>query len=585
VSYGSTTTFTVTPNTGYTASVSGCNGSLSGNTYTTGPVNAPCQVVATFTPTPTATAPVVTTPVLPDAIVDVPYAVFLTAIGGQYPYTYTATGLPPGLAFSAEGTLSGTPTTSGAFALRVTVTDALQRSSSRDYRLTVSAGLALLTAALPDALVNAPYMQTLAAVGGQPPYLFTAVGLPMALNLTPSGVLSGTPVEDRQTTVQLTVTDALNQRATKDLVFTVRNLTFTQPNPEQPAQNISGAVKACPTADISTRTLQLGDPDAPATGPNGVSLPYGLLEITVTGCQPGQTVLALTTVYPEPLPPGTQYWKYGRTRDNAEPHWYVLPGAIIQGNAITLVIVDGDIGDSDLSVDGNILDPGGPGITLNTIDGPAPAVLPIGEPYRADFQIRCDQGRCPTASAYDWSLAVGALPDGLALTGNGATAILAGVPTRMGSYSFTVQVLARDASPIPTQKTYTVRIADGGPDPAATTLITHYYVSILEREPEADGLAFWQGLIADRQAQGIDVKPVFRDMANFFFNSPEYLGRNTTDRQFITNLYLTFFQREPDEGGYAFWLEQLASGMARNTAMAGFLYSPEFTAFMQNLGF
>jgi hypothetical protein len=32
-------------------------------------------------------------------------------------------------------------------------------------------------------------------------------------------------------------------------------------------------------------------------------------------------------------------------------------------------------------------------------------------------------------------------------------------------------------------------------------------------------------------------------------------------------------------------LEQLASGMARNTAMAGFLYSPEFTAFMQALGF
>jgi hypothetical protein len=467
----------------------------------------------------------------------------------------------------------------------VTVTDALQRSSSRDYRLTVSAGLALLTAALPDALVNAPYTQTLAAVGGQPPYLFTAVGLPTALNLTPTGVLSGTPVEDRQTTVQLTVTDALNQRATKDMVLTVRDFTFSEPNPEQPDQTINGAAESCPAANVSTRTLQLGDPGAPVTGPDGVTLLYGLLEITVTGCQPGQTVLALTTVYPEPLPPDAQYWKYGRTRDNEEPHWYVLPGAIIQGNAITLVIVDGDIGDSDLSVDGNILDPGGPGITLNTIDGPAPAVLPIGQPYRADFQVRCDQGRCPTASAYDWSLAAGALPDGLTLTGNGATATLTGVPTRMGSYPFTVQVLARDASPIPTQKTYTVRITDGGPDPAATTLITHYYVSILEREPEAGGLAFWQGLIAEKQATGEDVKPVFRWMAEFFFFSPEYLGRHTTDRQFITNLYLTFFQRTPDEGGYAWWLDQLANGMARNTAMAGFLYSPEFTDFMWGLGF
>ncbi|MCB1920011.1 MAG: DUF4214 domain-containing protein [Candidatus Competibacteraceae bacterium] len=117
------------------------------------------------------------------------------------------------------------------------------------------------------------------------------------------------------------------------------------------------------------------------------------------------------------------------------------------------------------------------------------------------------------------------------------------------------------------------------------TLISHYYVSILRREPEAEGLAFWQNLIAERQREGMDVKPVFRQMADFFFNSAEYLGRNTTDFEFVTNLYLTFFQREPDEGGYTFWLEQLASGMTRNAAMAGFLYSAEFTDFMQRLGF
>lgn len=119
----------------------------------------------------------------------------------------------------------------------------------------------------------------------------------------------------------------------------------------------------------------------------------------------------------------------------------------------------------------------------------------------------------------------------------------------------------------------------------ATTLITHYYVSILRRDPDAEGLAFWQNLIAERQREGMDVKPVFRQMADFFFNSAEYLGRNTTDFEFVTNLYLTFFQREPDEGGYTFWLEQLASGMTRNAAMAGFLYSAEFTDFMQRLGF
>ena len=120
---------------------------------------------------------------------------------------------------------------------------------------------------------------------------------------------------------------------------------------------------------------------------------------------------------------------------------------------------------------------------------------------------------------------------------------------------------------------------------AATTLITHYYVSILEREPEPDGLAFWQALIADTEARGEDVKDVFRRMADFFFNSSEYVARNTTDRQFITNLYLTFVQREPDEEGLAFWLDRLAQGDPRNSVMTFFLYSQEFLDFMLKLGF
>ncbi len=48
VTAGNTTTFTVTPNTGYTSLVSGCGGSLAGNTYTTGPINAECAVLASF---------------------------------------------------------------------------------------------------------------------------------------------------------------------------------------------------------------------------------------------------------------------------------------------------------------------------------------------------------------------------------------------------------------------------------------------------------------------------------------------------------------------------------------------------------
>ncbi|MFO7593319.1 MAG: hyalin, partial [Pseudomonadota bacterium] len=55
VNHGSTTSFTVTPNSLYRiASVTGCDGSLIGNTYTTGAASADCTVVASFSP-PTLT--------------------------------------------------------------------------------------------------------------------------------------------------------------------------------------------------------------------------------------------------------------------------------------------------------------------------------------------------------------------------------------------------------------------------------------------------------------------------------------------------------------------------------------------------
>lgn len=53
IAAGGTATFTVTPDDGYEmASVSGCNGSLNGYSYTTGPINGNCTVTAAFTQLP-----------------------------------------------------------------------------------------------------------------------------------------------------------------------------------------------------------------------------------------------------------------------------------------------------------------------------------------------------------------------------------------------------------------------------------------------------------------------------------------------------------------------------------------------------
>jgi predicted extracellular nuclease len=47
----------------------------------------------------------------------------LGATGGTPPYSWTATGTPPGLTVAANGTVSGTPTTAGSYPMNVTVTD------------------------------------------------------------------------------------------------------------------------------------------------------------------------------------------------------------------------------------------------------------------------------------------------------------------------------------------------------------------------------------------------------------------------------------------------------------------------------
>ncbi|MDP1644136.1 MAG: hypothetical protein Q8L71_01375 [Thiobacillus sp.] len=52
VNSGATATITATPNSGYSAAISGCGGSQSGNNFTTGPVTANCTVTASFTNAP-----------------------------------------------------------------------------------------------------------------------------------------------------------------------------------------------------------------------------------------------------------------------------------------------------------------------------------------------------------------------------------------------------------------------------------------------------------------------------------------------------------------------------------------------------
>ncbi|HEX7914129.1 choice-of-anchor U domain-containing protein, partial [Rudaea sp.] len=119
---------------------------------------------------------------------------------------------------------------------------------------------------------------------------------------------------------------------------------------------------------------------APVSPPAGVSFPDGLFQFQASGCT---GTITLTVTFPSPFTANEQYWKYGPTLGQASDHWYTLGAAnnlSLLANVATFTIADGGLGDDDLSVNGTIIDAGGPSIAAavnpQATAVPAPALDP-----------------------------------------------------------------------------------------------------------------------------------------------------------------------------------------------------------------
>ncbi|MCQ2483513.1 MAG: DUF4214 domain-containing protein, partial [Clostridia bacterium] len=100
--------------------------------------------------------------------------------------------------------------------------------------------------------------------------------------------------------------------------------------------------------------------------------------------------------------------------------------------------------------------------------------------------------------------------------------------------------------------------------------VNRCYEVALGRTADKEGYEYWVSNLNDGQACGAQVG------FGFIFSS-EYANKNTTNEQFVTDMYSMFFGREADEAGYNYWLEQLNAGTAtREQVFAGFANSEEF---------
>jgi YD repeat-containing protein len=142
------------------------------------------------------------------------------------------------------------------------------------------------------------------------------------------------------------------------------------------------ATLAVPTGSgLALHNVQAQANPSPGEAPADVQFPYGFFRFRATGLNAGAcTTVTLYLPRDETI---DTYYKYGPTTDNPTDHWYEFlfngrTGAQIfhEGGQtrIVLYLCDGERGDSDLTVNGRIDEPGGPGVM-----GGAPPIPTLSE--------------------------------------------------------------------------------------------------------------------------------------------------------------------------------------------------------------
>ncbi len=102
------------------------------------------------------------------------------------------------------------------------------------------------------------------------------------------------------------------------------------------------------------------------------------------------------------------------------------------------------------------------------------------------------------------------------------------------------------------------------------SFVERMYTVALGRGSDADGLAYWCKELADNKQNAADI-------AYGFFFSTEYKQKNRSDEQYIDDLYETILGREADPEGKASWVKALKDGKSRESVLAGFVNSAEFS--------
>ena len=108
--------------------------------------------------------------------------------------------------------------------------------------------------------------------------------------------------------------------------------------------------------------------------------------------------------------------------------------------------------------------------------------------------------------------------------------------------------------------------------------VTRFYTICLGRQADQKGHWGWVVNLRDHNMNGAQI-------AEAFFFSEEFVGKNVSDEAYVDLLYRTIMGREPDEAGKSGWVNELKKGyITRKDMLKAFIESNEFTRLCAGYG-
>lgn len=242
----------------------------------------------------------------------------VNASGGWDPYTYSLSGAPQIITISDSGLITGTPTQSGTFTLKVKVESHDSQSESISFQMSVSQGLNV--APISDVTVKQDHAITAIQVsvsGGSGTYRYSISGAPSGIEINSStGRITGTPTESGAFTIGVQVQETPGGGAGGAAAPITGSRSFTMTVNAPASKPVSSALTVANIDDITVKIsavtnsaitpIQVSASEGqtpytyslssnPATG-SGLSINSNSGQITGTPTQTGTFTLTVTVI-------------------------------------------------------------------------------------------------------------------------------------------------------------------------------------------------------------------------------------------------------------------------------------------------